>query len=222
MHTKGSSHEAMRERYRIGIISGPQLTDWFSHYQSGALLKLVETYTDLYMKRSFHRLHKSLQPEAVLFLGDLIDGGGDSNKAVFDKNTRRFERVFGTRSSVWNRAPIFMDAEPAVIPTDGAQVNITGRYEQRLGMLFDAKSRELVRGYGRSARLYVAGNHDVGFGNTLIRSSMVRYKQTFGSTNYEVSVGNHVSGGFGYPCLELRHSRYPGRIATVPCTTWRR
>ncbi|KAF9353972.1 hypothetical protein BGX34_011278 [Mortierella sp. NVP85] len=177
----------------MAIIADPQLTDWFSYGQSGLLLMLVETYTDLYMRRSFRRLHKSLQPDAVLFLGDLNDGGRGSNKDVFDKNTGRFfERIFDTRSSAWNQAPIVQDVEESAVTTDAPYaVNITGRYQQRMDVPLDSLTREWIRTQGKSVRLYVAGNHDVGFGNTLIRPSMVRYKQTFGSVNYEVKVGNH-------------------------------
>jgi hypothetical protein len=177
----------------MAIIADPQLTDWFSYGQSGLLLMLVETYTDLYMRRSFRRLHKSLQPDAVLFLGDLNDGGRGSNKDVFDKNTGRFfERIFDTRSSAWNQAPIVQDADESAVTTDAPYaVNITGRYQQRMDVPLDSLTREWIRMQGKSIRLYVAGNHDVGFGNTLIRQSMVRYKQTFGSVNYEVKVGNH-------------------------------
>ncbi|KAI8594852.1 Metallo-dependent phosphatase-like protein [Dissophora ornata] len=133
------SDEALRERYRIAIVADPQLTDWMSYHQSGLLLALVETYTDIYMKRSFNRMHASLRPDAVLFLGDLNDGGRDSYGETFDKNSNRFfEKVFET-----------------------------------------------------NVRLYVAGNHDVGFGNTLVRPSVARFKRVFGSINYEIEVGNH-------------------------------
>ncbi|KAK3811622.1 MAG: Metallo-dependent phosphatase-like protein, partial [Linnemannia elongata] len=126
----------------MAIIADPQLTDWMSYHQSGLLLALVEAYTDIYMKRSFRRLHASLRPDAVLFLGDLNDGGRNTDDQTFVRNTGRFfEWIFATKR--------------------------------------------------RSLRLYMAGNHDVGFGDTLIRSSMVRYKRVFGSVNYEVNVGNH-------------------------------
>ena len=70
-------------------------------------------------------------------------------------------------------------------------VDITGHYLQRIEAPLDAAERQKIRESERSLRLYVAGNHDVGFGDTLIRSSMRRYKRVFGSVNYEVNVGNH-------------------------------
>ncbi|KAF9132791.1 hypothetical protein BGW39_011275 [Mortierella sp. 14UC] len=200
------------------IIADPQLTDWMSYHQSGLLLALVETYTDIYMKRSFRRLHASLRPDAVLFLGDLNDGGRNTNQKTFEKNTNRFfEWIFATKTSAWNQKPIVMDAlegetaveageatvetannsnrlrkRQALTEEEKAEyVDITGHYLQRIEAPLDAMERQKIRDSGRSLRLYVAGNHDVGFGDTLIRSSMRRYKRVFGSVNYEVNVGNH-------------------------------
>ncbi|KAF8927250.1 hypothetical protein BGZ58_010534 [Dissophora ornata] len=170
-----------------------------SYHQSGLLLALVETYTDIYMKRSFNRMHASLRPDAVLFLGDLNDGGRDSYGETFDKNSNRFfEKVFETKSSAWNQQPIVMDAVDSTAPTapppndrDAANMNITGRYRQLVDVPLDANEREAIRNSGKSVRLYVAGNHDVGFGNTLVRPSVARFKRVFGSINYEIEVGNH-------------------------------
>ncbi|KAF9147954.1 hypothetical protein BG015_010319, partial [Linnemannia schmuckeri] len=217
------SEEALNSRYRMAIIADPQLTDWMSYHQSGLLLALVEAYTDIYMKRSFRRLHASLRPDAVLFLGDLNDGGRNTDDQAFVKNTRRFfEWVFATKSSAWNQDPIVTDALPGETAVSAlaeerenndnsdednsssmkkrqeltqkekaVNVDITGHYVQRVEVPLDATERQKIRDSGRSLRLYVAGNHDVGFGDTLIRSSMVRYKRMFGSVNYEVNVGNH-------------------------------
>ncbi|KAG0250869.1 hypothetical protein BG011_008027 [Mortierella polycephala] len=198
---------ALRERYRIAVIADPQLTDWLSYHQSGILLTLVETYTDIFMKRSFHRLHASLRPDAVIFVGDLNDGGRLSQGEVFEKNKHRFmDRVFESKSSAWNQRPVVMDAvdaqqspsEPRVSkrqnndpPLGEEHINITGRYQQMVDIPQSARERAAMRNAGKSVRLFVAGNHDVGFGDTLIRSSMNRYKQVWGSVNYEVQVGNH-------------------------------
>ncbi|OAQ30671.1 Metallo-dependent phosphatase, partial [Linnemannia elongata AG-77] len=129
----------------IVIIADPQLTDWYSYKQTGLALWLTEFYTDLFMRKSFARLHRRLQPDMVLFLGDLLDGGRETvaghDRGVYEKNKHRF--------------------------------------------------LDKVRQDGKSARLYVAGNHDVGFGDTLVRQAMKRYKGDFGSVNYEIKVGNH-------------------------------
>ncbi|KAF9182526.1 hypothetical protein BGZ50_004846 [Haplosporangium sp. Z 11] len=198
---------ALGERYRIAVIADPQLTDWMSYHQSGVLLTLVETYTDIFMKRSFHQLHVSLKPDAVIFVGDLNDGGRLSQGEVFEKDKHRFmERVFRSKSSAWNQQPVVIDAvdtqQPPFAPRVSKRqnndpppgeehINITGHYQQVVDIPQSAKERAVMRNDGKSIRLFVAGNHDVGFGDTLIRSAMNRYKQVWGSVNYKVQMGNH-------------------------------
>ncbi|KAG0236468.1 hypothetical protein BGW42_003374 [Actinomortierella wolfii] len=185
-------HEAKTERYRVIIIADPQLTDWFSYGQSGFLLTLVEIYTDLYMRRAFSRLHASLKPDAVLFLGDLNDGGRESSDAVFEKNGKRFfKRVFQTRHTAWNQQPLVVDP---VVPMEGqhdVMSSSSTHYRQVENVPLVADVRAKIRLAGQSVRFYVAGNHDVGFGDTLIRPSLTRYKKMFGAVNYEIEVGNH-------------------------------
>ncbi|KAF9907703.1 hypothetical protein BX616_000352 [Lobosporangium transversale] len=196
------SSETRKEHYRIALIADPQLTDWMSYHQSGLLLALVEIYTDIFMRRSFKRLHASLRPDAVIFLGDLLDGGRTTFGKTFDKNKGRFfERVFITLSSGWNQRPVIVDLEdstrleitqdPKKMGIDETAFNITGHYQQLVDVPLSSIERERIRNAGKSVRLYVAGNHDVGFGDKLVRPSMVRYKRIFGSVNYEIKIGNH-------------------------------
>jgi len=72
------------------------------------------------------------------------------------------------------------------------EIDISGHYGQILQVPSDADERSLIRSAGRSVRLYVAGNHDYGFGDTIIRKAVKRYKREFGSVNYEIQVGNHT------------------------------
>ncbi|KAF9294623.1 hypothetical protein BGZ74_011164 [Mortierella antarctica] len=224
------SDSALKERYRIAIVSDPQLTDWYSYKQTGLALWLTEFYTDLFMRRSFRRLHNQLQPDAVLFLGDLMDGARDTmDPKLFARNRDRFmETVFDSKNTAWNELPVVMDKdgseqEEVVDDEDwlcgdlGAQrvtsmksqgkeqkhpennttttyddIYITGQFKQVTRIPADSSKRQAIRAAGKSLRLYVAGNHDYGFGDTLVREAMVRYKREFGSVNYEVHVGNHT------------------------------
>ncbi|GJJ75643.1 ethanolamine phosphate phosphodiesterase [Entomortierella parvispora] len=184
-----TTDQAMKDRYRIAVIADPQLTDWVSYRQEGLLLGLVQIYTDIYMKRSFRRMHSSLRPDAVIFVGDLNDGGRLSQGQVFEDNLQRFyQRVFESKSSAWNQAPVIMDEAPEDPLTEEG---FAGHYKQVKDIPTTAAEREEVRSSGKSLRLYVAGNHDVGFGDNLIKTSLIRYKKMFGSVNYEIQVGNH-------------------------------
>lgn len=145
------------------------------------------------MKRSFRRLHSTFQPDAVFFLGDLNDGGRDSPDDVFVRNSNRFlEHAFQTKSTAWNQQPIVMDAIAGENMDQHEHDDSVGpHYRQQVDIPQDAAEREAIRQSGRSLRLYMAGNHDVGFGDNIIRPSVKRFKNTFGSLNYEVKVGNH-------------------------------
>lgn len=170
------------------------------------------------MRRSFRRLHNQLQPDAVLFLGDLMDGARDTmDPKLFARNRDRFmETVFDSKNTAWNELPVVMDkdgSEQEEVVDDGDwlcgqgkeqkhpendttttydDIYITGQFKQVTRIPADSSKRQAIRAAGKSLRLYVAGNHDYGFGDTLVREAMVRYKREFGSVNYEVQVGNHT------------------------------
>ncbi|KAF2771818.1 hypothetical protein EJ03DRAFT_9503 [Teratosphaeria nubilosa] len=62
--------------HRIVFISDPQLVD--PHTYPGRpwpLSSLTETYTDRYMARNFRLINRELDPDSIVFLGDLFDGG---------------------------------------------------------------------------------------------------------------------------------------------------
>ncbi|KAI5366274.1 putative calcineurin-like phosphoesterase domain, ApaH type, metallo-dependent phosphatase [Septoria linicola] len=62
--------------HRSVFIADPQLVD--PHTYPGRpwpLSSLTEYYTDLYMRRNFKLINQVLDPDSVVFLGDLFDGG---------------------------------------------------------------------------------------------------------------------------------------------------
>ncbi|KAF9439023.1 hypothetical protein BGZ76_001475 [Entomortierella beljakovae] len=200
---------SLGNRYRIAVIADPQLTDWYSYKQSGLALKLTEFYTDIFMRRSFSRLHRKLQPDAVVFLGDLLDGGRETaDGKVFKKNKNRFmEGVFDSARTAWNLRPLVMDEletrDPKISSSDTRNeqdksvqngdylLNITGQFDQVNSVPSDPADRADIRSGGKSVRFYVSGNHDTGFGDTLVRNAVKRYKNDFGSLNYITTAGNH-------------------------------
>ncbi|KAG0341890.1 hypothetical protein BG000_007707 [Podila horticola] len=210
-----TAHDSLQDRYRIVLIADPQLTDWYSYKQTGWILTLVQTYTDLFMRRSFAKLHHSLKPDAVLFLGDLNDGGRDTvDESVRVQNRGRFmERVFQSEYTAWNKDPVVVDApnidtqqskeedegllDNSQEPTNNNKVSSQESVSRPTYLVnkdipSTAQEREAVRQAGKSVRLYVAGNHDVGYGNDLIHNMALRFKQDYGALNYEIQLGNHA------------------------------
>ncbi|KAK4926712.1 hypothetical protein LTR49_006394 [Elasticomyces elasticus] len=62
--------------HHLVFIADPQLVD--PHTYPGRpwpLSSLTETYTDLYMGRNFRLINANLDPDSIVFLGDLFDGG---------------------------------------------------------------------------------------------------------------------------------------------------
>lgn len=87
---------------RVVVIGDPQLTDATSYwFIKGLALRLVEFYSDLFMRRAYMLNVLSLQPDVVAFVGDLFDGGRQfSSTDEFQLHLRRFQSVFRMENSM--------------------------------------------------------------------------------------------------------------------------
>ncbi|KAG0244668.1 hypothetical protein BGW41_006907 [Actinomortierella wolfii] len=201
--------------YRVAIVADPQLTDWFSYKQTGLALYLTELYTDLFMRRSFRQLRQQLRPDLVLFLGDLLDGGRETlDDERFQKNLRRFHTIFATEETDWGsrrsqrrrhiNAQLSSQQQQqqqqqaeleAIISSNAGPESIReirpGQFRLVQNIPTTVQERRDARRNDESARLYVAGNHDIGFGDTIIRETVKRFKRIHSPLNYEIRVGNH-------------------------------
>lgn len=78
--------------HRLVMVADPQLVD--PHTYPGRpwpLSSLTETYTDLYMARNFRLINTDLDPDSIVFLGDLFDGGREwaTSRARYLKEYQR-------------------------------------------------------------------------------------------------------------------------------------
>ncbi|RKP10468.1 Metallo-dependent phosphatase-like protein [Thamnocephalis sphaerospora] len=80
--------------FRLAIVADPQIIDQYSYKQSGAALALTEFYTDIYMIKSYRYLQKLQKPDAILFLGDLFDGGREWGDEQWSEELKRFRWIF--------------------------------------------------------------------------------------------------------------------------------
>ncbi|KAI8844246.1 hypothetical protein BC829DRAFT_400395 [Chytridium lagenaria] len=86
--------ETLLEDVHAIVLADPQLTDSFSYNQNpGLLLQLTQFYSDIYMRRNFAIITRTLKPRYVLFLGDLMDGGREWGM-IFNKELQRFRKIF--------------------------------------------------------------------------------------------------------------------------------
>ncbi|KAK9762471.1 hypothetical protein K7432_011749 [Basidiobolus ranarum] len=84
---------------RLALIADPQITDAYSYKQHGFILRLVEFYTDIYMKRTYRILQSQMEPQVIFYLGDLFDGGREWEDKAWFEEYDRFSSVFSTVKS---------------------------------------------------------------------------------------------------------------------------
>ncbi|CAG8147362.1 unnamed protein product [Penicillium salamii] len=156
--------------HHIAFIADPQLVD--PHTYPGRpwpLSTLTMRYTDQYMRRSFSLIQDHLEPDSVLFLGDLFDGGREWATATTSSPEARWK---GYKDSYWKKefrrfVKVFLDPwEKANTPTVG--------------------------GRGRKLLANLPGNHDLGFGNGVQEPVRDRFESFFGKTNQVNVIGNHT------------------------------
>lgn len=64
-----------KKPYRIALIADPQIIDKYSYERSPLLIRLTQIITDQYMRKAWKTVQRSLDADAYVFLGDLMDGG---------------------------------------------------------------------------------------------------------------------------------------------------
>lgn len=139
------------------------------------LSTLTVWYTDLYIRKSFQLIQKTLSPDSVLFLGDLFDGGREwstppgnqKGTQSTDKRWRKYGQKYWFRE--YRRfSRIFFDP--------WLRGDIVHRPEQR--------GRKLIAG--------LPGNHDLGLGGGIRVPVRNRFNAYFGDGNRIDVIGNHT------------------------------
>jgi len=85
--------------HHVAVIADPQLTDAFSYDYPALLLRFLERHNDAFQTRSYRALRRRLQPEHVVFVGDLFDGAilWTSDSPWYEE-LDRFKHVFSIDS----------------------------------------------------------------------------------------------------------------------------
>ncbi|KAJ2809416.1 hypothetical protein H4R20_000141 [Coemansia guatemalensis] len=127
----------------VALVADPQIVDNYSYGQTGLLLRTVEFFTDIYLRKSYTALQQLRQPAATIFLGDMFDGGREWGDAQWLEEYYRYNSIFR------NRHP-------------------------------------------KEMRVYnMAGNHDIGIGNTVVPHALDRFRQYIGPLNRVLRIGPH-------------------------------
>ncbi|CAG8483522.1 6373_t:CDS:2 [Diversispora eburnea] len=105
----------MAKPYRIAVIADPQIIDDYSYGRTGIFQKISEIYPDIYMKKNWKNMQNIFNPDAIIFLGDLMDAGnhdiGFGDEIISEAN-KRFQKVFGKTSynvTLGNHSIIVLD-----------------------------------------------------------------------------------------------------------------
>lgn len=132
----------LQQSTNVAIVADPQIVDNNSYGQTGVLLRVVEFFTDIYMRKSYRFLQTIRHPNHIVFLGDLMDGGREWTDKDWMVEYKRFNSLFYQRST---NTPVYR----------------------------------------------MAGNHDIGIGNTVVPAAFTRFLKHMGPTNQIINFTSH-------------------------------
>ena len=134
------------------------------------LSTLTIKHTDVYLRRAYSRIQRTLTPQTVLFLGDLLDGGREWGTRETHSPEERY-RSYGPLYWLWEYdrfAHIFL---------------------KEWGQKTKADSE---RRDGRRIIASLPGNHDLGFGRGIQLPVRKRFETYLGEGNRVDVIGNHT------------------------------
>lgn len=80
---------------KILLIADPQLIDNHTYPDRwGPFLALSKFTVDNYIYKNYVKLIDILEPDTILFLGDLLDNGRESDDAYYEQEFNRFQKIF--------------------------------------------------------------------------------------------------------------------------------
>ncbi|EWC44582.1 hypothetical protein DRE_06663 [Drechslerella stenobrocha 248] len=144
------------------LIADPQLVDPHTYTRAKPLMAATMYYIDRYLARAYADIIDGLEPSAVVFLGDLFDGGREWDTALTN------------------------DAPSGTGQGEKAHMNDAYWHQeyQRFQKLFPNEPGVLTI-------KSLPGNHDLGFGKGIKPGVYQRFRTYFGETNSVWEIGNH-------------------------------
>ncbi|KAL4768725.1 hypothetical protein BDW60DRAFT_196808 [Aspergillus nidulans var. acristatus] len=156
--------------HHVAFIADPQLVDPHTYPdRPWPLSTLTVKFTDQYMRRSFSSIQHTLDPDSVLFLGDLFDGGREWSTSRSSSPEERWRQY---NDDFWKKefhrfVKIFLG------PWSGQETQST-----------NSRGRRLIAS--------LPGNHDQGFGSGVQLPVRDRFQNFFGKGNRVDVIGNHT------------------------------
>ncbi|KAL4804396.1 hypothetical protein BDV18DRAFT_143098 [Aspergillus unguis] len=156
--------------HHVAFIADPQLVDPHTYPdRPWPLSTLTIKFTDQYMRRSFSSIQHTLDPDSVLFLGDLFDGGREWSTPHSKSPEEQWRKY---NDGYWKKefkrfVKIFID------PWESQETGST-----------NPRGRRLIAS--------LPGNHDQGFGSGVQVPVRDRFQNFFGKGNRVDVIGNHT------------------------------
>ncbi|KAI9813357.1 MAG: hypothetical protein M1832_006315 [Thelocarpon impressellum] len=155
--------------HHLVLLADPQLVDPHTYPdRPWPLSALTFRHTDLYLRRAYSTLQASFDPDTILFLGDLFDGGREWRTARSQSPEQRW-RKYG--EDFWLR-----------------------EYD-RFGKIFFGMLGRGRAGAGQRGKKVIAslpGNHDVGLGLGIQLPVRERFNAYFGDGSRVDVIANHT------------------------------
>ena len=115
----------------VALIADPQIVDCTSYQDRFWLTNYItEKVSDNYLHRNYKYIQKNLDPDTIVFLGDLFDGGRDINTKAWLKEYKRFNRIFPKKE---NRRNIQSIPGNHDIGFEKMDVNVLNRFASFFG-----------------------------------------------------------------------------------------
>ncbi|KAF3390809.1 hypothetical protein DPV78_011069 [Talaromyces pinophilus] len=199
--------------HHVVFIADPQLVD--PHTYPGRpwpLSTLTVKFTDQYLRRSFSLIEQYLNPDSILFLGDLFDGGREWSTLTSEspeqqyrkygdtfwlKEHNRFSRIFFNQ---WNKG-----GSPATGERRGRKLiaSLPGNHDLGFGSGVQLPVRRRFQGYfGRGNRVDIIGNHTFVSVDSVSLSAMDQPDPETGSTGNGAGDGHQPNQAIWGPTEE--------------------
>ncbi|KAL5336616.1 hypothetical protein BJX70DRAFT_271918 [Aspergillus crustosus] len=165
--------------HHVAFVADPQLVDPHTYPdRPWPLSTLTIKFTDQYMRRAFSSIQHDFDPDSVIFLGDLFDGGrewGTPHSTSPEERWRKYNDAFW-KSEFHRFVKIFSD------PWNSQETKST-----------EARGRRIIGS--------LPGNHDLGFGSGVQLPVRDRFQNFFGNGNRVDVIGNHTFVSVDTPSL---------------------
>ncbi|KAI9371225.1 hypothetical protein BJX61DRAFT_39473 [Aspergillus egyptiacus] len=156
--------------HHVAFVADPQLVDPHTYPdRPWPLSTLTVKFTDQYLRRSFSSIQSNFDPDSVLFLGDLFDGGREWSTARSSSPEERWRKY---NDALWKEE--------------------FRRFVKNFLDPWSSQETHSANPRGRRLIASLPGNHDLGFGSGVQLPVRDRFQNIFGKGNRVDVIGNHT------------------------------